>query len=352
MQLCFDPAPLSNDDVRTIGIWGVGGIGKTILARQAFEKIVLERNEEFKHICFLDRVREECGKHGRGLVYLQNYLYKTLPDSNKDDHIQDIPKGKELLSARLRFHKVLIVLDDVDDFEQIKALADCSWLSPGSRVIVTTRDKTTLKKCQVNDDKIYEVEKLTPGEAFQLFCRKAFKKSHAPDDHYKDLSDKFVEYASGLPLALQVLGSYLNEEKDWAEVLDKLKEYPEKGIDGVLELSCRGLEHTQRQIFLDIACFFNGEDEVRVKKILESCGFYPNNGILDLVDKSLITIEHNKLWMHDLLQQTGRQIAVKEFPKEPGKRSRLWVNNKAYKDTESWHNEVLTKNTVSINTSL
>ncbi|XP_048420182.1 TMV resistance protein N-like isoform X1 [Pyrus x bretschneideri] len=345
MQLCFDPAPLSNDDVRTIGIWGVGGIGKTILARQAFEKIVLESSEEFKHICFLDRVREECGKHGRGLVYLQNYLFETLPDSNKDDRIQDIPKGKELLSARLRFHKVLIVLDDVDDFEQIKALADCSWLGPGSRVIVTTRDKTTLKKCQVNDDKIYEVEKLTPGEAFQLFCRKAFKKSHAADDHYKDLSDKFVEYASGLPLALQVLGSYLNEEKDWAEVLDKLKEYPEKGIDGVLEISCRGLENTQREIFLDIACFFNGEDEVRVKKILESCGFYPNNGILDLVDKSLITIEHNKLWMHDLLQQTGRQIVVKEFPKELGKRSRLWVNNKAYKDKESWHNEVLTENT-------
>ena len=45
-----------------------------------------------------------------------------------------------------------------------------------------------------------------------------------------------------------------------------------------------------------------------------------------------------EMWMHDLLQEMGRDIVRKECPKDPGKRSRLWL----YKDIDS----VLTKNTV------
>jgi hypothetical protein len=49
-------------------------------------------------------------------------------------------------------------------------------------------------------------------------------------------------------------------------------------------------------------------------------------------------MNQNYLWMHDLLQEMGRDIVRQECLQDPGKRSRLWL----YKDI----NSVLTENTV------
>ncbi|XP_058004373.1 disease resistance protein RUN1-like [Hevea brasiliensis] len=66
-----------------------------------------------------------------------------------------------------------------------------------------------------------------------------------------------------------------------------------------------------------------GEDEERVKNILDCCGFFPEIGISCLLDKCLVTTTWNeKLQMHDLLQQMGKDIVCEE--KKPRKRSRLW----------------------------
>jgi len=60
-----------------------------------------------------------------------------------------------------------------------------------------------------------------------------------------------------------------------------------------------------------------------VEDILESFGYHPTIGIDNLINKSLITINKEHLWMHDLLQEMGREI-VRCESKEPGRRSRLW----------------------------
>ena len=57
-------------------------------------------------------------------------------------------------------------------------------------------------------DKIYKVKGLNNEDALKLFCLKAFEKNHVPDD-YRELSSHFLNYSSGLPLALEVLGSFL-----------------------------------------------------------------------------------------------------------------------------------------------
>ena len=61
------------------------------------------------------------------------------------------------------------------------------------------------------------------------------------------------------------------------------------------------------------------------------------------MERSLITIENKRLWMHDLLQEMGREIVL-ESRKEPGKRSRLWF----YKDLL----QLLTKDMVRTVTKL
>ena len=73
--------------------------------------------------------------------------------------------------------------------------------------------------------------------------------------------------------------------------------------------------------------------------MLDSLGRYSHIGLSILIDKSLLKIsENNKLWMHDLLRDMGRDIVRQESRDEPGKRSRLWL----YDDID----HVLKNNTV------
>ncbi|RVW64063.1 Toll/interleukin-1 receptor-like protein [Vitis vinifera] len=96
----------------------------------------------------------------------------------------------------------------------------------GSRIVITTRDKHILDAHGV--DQLYEVRGLESEEAFQLFCSNAFKKN-LPEEGYCDLSNLVVNYCRGLPLALEVLGSYLYGKTipQWESELDRLQREPQ-----------------------------------------------------------------------------------------------------------------------------
>jgi hypothetical protein len=105
---------------------------------------------------------------------------------------------------------------------------------------------------------------------------KAFKKPH-PEENYVELSKDIVSYAQGLPLALEVFGSFLFGRKmdAWKSARDLLKENPNAEILDKLKISYDGLEDLQQKLFLDIACFFNGAYMDSIKHKLESFGYYP-----------------------------------------------------------------------------
>ena len=92
-------------------------------------------------------------------------------------------------------------------------------------------------------------------------------------------------------------------------------------IFDVLKISYDGLEDSEKNTFLDIVCFFKGENRGYVEKIIGDCC----KELGALIRKSLIIISgHSTIQMHDLLEEMGREIVEKESPNKPGKRSRLW----------------------------
>ncbi|BBN68986.1 Putative disease resistance TIR-NBS-LRR class protein [Prunus dulcis] len=313
-SLCID-----SPEVCFVGIWGIGGIGKTTLAGAVYDRL----SSKFKASCFLANVREESEKHG--LNHLRNKLLRVLLE---DENLTiDTPSiGSTFVEERLCRTKVLIVLDDVNDMSQLELLAgDHVGFGPGSRIIITTRNRRLLKK-KVDDDKIYKVKGLHCDEALQLFHLHAFK-NNSPRTDYAELSKMVVDYAEGIPLALKIFGSsflHCKSKEEWENELKKLKNFPSKKIQNVLRLSYDGLEKNEKEIFLDIACFYKGMNVDFVKRMLDIRGFFVV-GIGVLIDTSLISISTSYcLEMHDLVQEIGWEI-VREQCIEPGKRDRLFI---------------------------
>ncbi|KAI9120033.1 hypothetical protein K1719_009002 [Acacia pycnantha] len=125
--------------------------------------------------------------------------------------------------SRLGQKKVLIVLDDVDDVEQLKILAKRHEFGSGSKILITTRDKQVLGN-EVDD--IYVLEVLNRDEAFDPFSINAFRNDYV-DPKIRKLAVQVTQYASGNPLALKVLGSFLHGKNQvaWKSQLDKLQNY-------------------------------------------------------------------------------------------------------------------------------
>ncbi|XP_057990214.1 disease resistance protein RUN1-like [Hevea brasiliensis] len=310
------------NEKQIVGIWGMGGIGKTTIAQE-----VLHRNKnKFDGHCFVENVRKTMTKQSSNSVRV-----KIIQQLLRDKHVDSLNYSTR---RRLKSKKVLIVFDDVEDRNHLKDLAgECDLYGEGSRIIITSRNSLGL-----SEEGIYEVEKLIDSQGLELFSLHAFEQNR-PKEEYKELSKKATIYAGGNPLALKVLGSHLFRRtiEEWESELEKLKGKSLKKIEDVLKRSYDGLEKNEHEIFLDIACFFKGENKDHVKRKLKAFGFYPESGIPRLIEKSLITISNNRVDMHDLLEQMGKDI-VNEECKQPGGRSRLWY----YEDID----HVLTTETV------
>ncbi|XP_050115658.1 disease resistance protein RPV1-like isoform X2 [Malus sylvestris] len=309
---------LSSDrsNVVMVGIWGMGGLGKTTAAKAIYNQI----HHKFQFKSFLHDISNTASKHG--LVYLQEKLISDILKTKSK--ISSVDEGIGLIEDQFRHRRVLVIMDNIDEVGQLDAIAgNHDWFGPGSRIIITTRDEHLLKQV----DKTYPARKLNEQEALELFSWHALG-NNWPNEEYLELSKEVVSYCGGLPLALEVLGSFLFKRPivEWKSQLEKLKRTPEGKIIKSLRISFEGLDDAQKTIFLDISCFFIGWKKDYVAKVLDGCGFSATIGISVLRERCLITVEQNELNMHDLLREMARVIISEKSPCHPGKWSRLWDN--------------------------
>ncbi|KAL3745474.1 hypothetical protein ACJRO7_014560 [Eucalyptus globulus] len=305
-----------------IGIYGMGGIGKTTLAKVLYNKL----SSHFENRSFVANIRETA-QH-KGIECLQKQLIFDVIGSSWG--VSNVDDGIHVLNSRCTSKKVITLLDDIDDNTHLDALVgDGISFKAGSIVIITTRDKSILDKARARY--MYKLNELPSNQSLILFSRHALRNDFPPSG-YEDISYDIVSITGGLPLALEVIGSFLcGKTKDaWKDTLKKLKKIPDEKVQKRLRISYEALEYEDQQIFLDIACFFIGSSKQNPTYMWDACGFYPGKGLEVLTLMSLIKIgEGGELMMHDQLRDLGREIVRLENRSQPGERSRLWIEEEA-----------------------
>ncbi|KAJ6893141.1 hypothetical protein NC652_027220 [Populus alba x Populus x berolinensis] len=299
-------------------LYGIGGVGKTAIAKSVFN----QNFNKFEGKSFLSNFRS---KH---IVCLQRQLLSDILKKTVDE-INDEDEGILKIKDALRCRRTLIVLDDVDKRDQFnKIIGMQNWLCKGSKIIVTTRNKGLFS---ANDIEWFEckVEPLDNKKSLELFSWNAFGRAYPVDGFVED-SWRIVHHCNGLPLALGVLGSSLSGKgrEIWESALQQMEMIPNFEVQKVLRISYDYLDGDYpKNLFLDIACFFNGMDVDDVVRILDGLDKGARFGIDNLIDRCLVEINSDqRLWMHQLVRDMGREIARQESPKC----QRIWHHGDAF----------------------
>ncbi|CAN1195540.1 Disease resistance protein L6 [Linum perenne] len=328
VQQVEDMLDLGSQGVNLVGLHGMGGIGKTTLATAVYNKV----SACFDLYSFVKDIRETQKQHD-GVLVIQKKLISNILRMKSVESIVDVSEAKKIIQERVTQLKILVVLDDVDEnFNFEGVLGNLNFFASGSRFIVTSRDKKVLGRLSGDQSKLYEVQGMNPTDSLQLFCKHAFKKNY-PQSGFEALSNAIVDTAAGLPLTLKVIGSLLYQEEEvvWNDKLEQLRKIPEKVVTERLKISYDGLTYEAQQIFLDIACFYIGENKEFPSYMWSDCNFHPISNINILVQRSMLNIgDENEFLMHDQLRDMGREIVRREDIERPWMRSRIWSYEEAH----------------------
>ena len=206
-----------------VGIYGLGGIGKTTIAKAVLKEI----SKHFEGSCFLENVREN-SRTGDSIIQLQKKLLFII-SMGEDLNVESVAHGTTMIRERLQRKRVLLILDDVNEPKQIENLfGNCDSLVSRSRVLITTRDEKVLatlgKVCAT-----HKVKELNKCEARDLFIFYAFQGKKLDED-YVEVANQVIKFVGGLPLDLKMKGSDLcgRTKSEWEGAIRQYGEFGER----------------------------------------------------------------------------------------------------------------------------
>lgn len=340
-------------DMGVIGICGIGGSGKTTLAKEVAKDDAI-RNDFNGRVLFqtvsqspnIDVLKKQIKAYIMGNEGVSPF--DRVPQWN----MQWRPEGIDNLGATRR--KTLIVLDDVWSFSDLEPLVAISR-TPGCMTLVVSRFKFP----EVITD-TYEVELLREQEAMTLFCHSAFSQKSIPPGADKDLVKQVVNECKGLPLALKVIGASLRDQLPmfWVSARKRLaRGEPISDSHGskLLDRMAISIEHLKKKVkecFLDLGSF--PEDTkipldvlinmwVEIHDIDEEEGFAI---VVELSNKNLITLVKDvrageiyssyfevSVTQHDVLRDLALYLNNQE---EVNKRKRLLMPRRENEFPKEW----------------
>ncbi|KAL3507748.1 hypothetical protein ACH5RR_033130 [Cinchona calisaya] len=251
---------------RVISIYGMGGLGKTTLARKIYNHVDVQR--AFKAFAWVSVTQQ----YNTRTVF-RDVLKQLLPDQQKSsvERMED----RELVVELYKFQKdtkCLVVLDDLWEIEDWKCLSSAFPIAEAnSKILITTRNQ---KLAEVEFP--YALKFLNEDEGWELLQKRAFSKRDAKDSEndpkLEAIGREIVRKCGKLPLAISVLGGVLSQKNslhEWETVNKDVDAYLRMGegskegygaVLQVLALSYDELPYHLKPCFLHLGHFREDED--------------------------------------------------------------------------------------------
>ncbi|KAE8693993.1 Leucine-rich repeat transmembrane protein kinase [Hibiscus syriacus] len=245
----------TDDQWHAVSIVGMGGIGKTTLAKKVYNHGNIQArfpsrawvyvSQDFSTKDLLEAIIKQVGSARRKLESL------------------DEEELEAILYEHLRRQRYLVVLDDVWSIEAWKSIARAfPDRNNGSRVMLTTRNNGIALKADPQSVP-YDLRFLGEEDGWILFCKKAF--IHNNDSYgspqLEETGKEIVAKCAGLPLAIIIVGGLLSMKRnlgEWKRVLSNMSSHFARDADGVsaiLALSYNDLPYYLKSCFLHLGQF-------------------------------------------------------------------------------------------------
>ncbi|KAL7617742.1 hypothetical protein Lser_V15G03337 [Lactuca serriola] len=240
-----------DQNVSIVSIIGMGGIGKTTLA-----KIIYNEEKVKDHFALRTWV---CVSQEFDVFNISKTIFQAV--NGKNEEFADLNLLHEALKEKLLNKRFLLVIDDVWNEDQSKwELLQCALVgAPGSKIMVTTRN--TKVASLMDTDVAYHLEVLSTEDALSLFAQHALgEKSFEKHPTLKLHGEGIVKKCGRLPLALKTLGRVLKTNRsgdEWENLLNsEIWDIQDgRGIFPALRLSYYHLPPHLKQLFAYCSLF-------------------------------------------------------------------------------------------------
>nr|UBY07406.1 NBS-LRR disease resistance protein [Dasypyrum villosum] len=265
---------------KVICVVGMGGLGKTTLARKAYE------SKEDIVTNFSCRAWITVSQSFSKIEMLKNMIKQVFGGDSLQKYLDDL-EGKTLrvddlskyLTNELEDKRYFIVLDDlwnIHDWEWIKEFAFPSSNKKGSRIIVTTRDVGLAKQITI-ESMVYLLKPLDSLDATNLLLRKSRKSQEDTEksENFKNIVEQLVKKCGCLPLALLTVGGILATKKvvEWPHIYNQLPSELERNpsleaMRSMVTLSYNYLPSHLKSCFLYLSVFVE-DYEIQMRCLVE-----------------------------------------------------------------------------------